>query len=318
MKLIKHLTEVRENIPVPMTTELEVIAPFLKMAERDLIRLISREQFEKLVVAYDAATDDAVLKNAIDCAQRMAVNMGYYYAIPILSVNIGSSGIMITSNEHSKQAFKWQVDDVRKSLLELGFSAIEDLLESLEADPESFPEYHASEEFKKQKQYLISTASSFDENFKINGSRYIFHTISYIMKRVEQDVAYSFGSEFFKALKEDHAEGKKRELVDNFLKPGIARITAAKALKERVITLENGVASINLIGNFDNAKRDLVAEKEQTNAAFNQLTEDGSAFLEEGLAFILSYPADFPEYEVAVSRNKYKVKNDRARGVWMS
>lgn len=318
MKLIKNLSEVRSNIPVPMTTELDVIAPFLNMAERDLIRLIGREQFKKLVDAYDEVTGDAILKEAIDHAQRMVVNMGYYYAIPILSVNIGPSGIMISSNENSKQAFKWQVDDVRKSLLELAFSGIEDLLECLESAPMSFAEYHASDEFKKQKQYLISTASSFDENFKINGSRYVFSTISYIMKRVEQDVAYSFGSEFFVALKDDHAEGKKRELVDSFLKPGIARITIAKALKERVITLDNGVASINLIGNFDNAKRDLVAEKEQTNAAFNQLTEDGNAFLEEGLAFILSYPADFPEYEVPVSRNKYKVNNDRTRGVWMN
>lgn len=318
MKLIKKLDEVMNNIPVPMTTELEVIAPFLKMAERNLMQLIGRDQFLKLVGFYDANTADEIIKEAIDHAQRMIVNMGYYFAIPIISVQISSSGILINSNEKTKQAFKWQVDDVRKALLELGFGAIEDLLEFLELNPDKFSEYGSSEEFKKHKQYLISSAAVFDDNFKINGSRYIFHTISYIMKRVEQDVEFTFGSEFFKTLKEDHSAEKPKMLVEKFLKPGIALITVAKALKERVITLENGVASINLIGNYDNAKRDLVAEKEQTNAAFDQLMQDGKAFLEDGLAYLIENASDFTEYKEQLPKNRYTIKNDKTRGVWMN
>lgn len=321
MKLIKAIKEVMQVIPVPMTSEIEVIKPFLSMAERNIIQIISRAQFDALVTAYDADTTDETLKQAIEFAQRVIVNLGYHYAIPVLSVKISSAGILLNSGENTKQAFNWQVGNLERSLLELGFAAIEDLLELLESDSAKFSSYHASDEFKKQKQYLISSAASFSEYYNIGGSRYVFQSLSYIMKRIEeQHVKPTFGSEFFELLKHpadtNPLTPSSRVLINNYLMPGIALLTAAKALRERIITFENGVATINLKGNYDAAKVEMPADKEQVNAAFNQLTEDGNKYLEDGLAFIIENITDFPGYVVPKSKKRFNIVNDRNKGIW--
>lgn len=317
MKLIKTIDEVISMIPVPMTSELDVIRPFLNMAEGQLSKLISKAQFDKLAADYNGDNGDEIIKEAINISQRIIVNLGYYFAIPILSVKISTAGILINSNENTKQAFNWQVDDVKKSLLELGFSAVEDLLQHLENNSGSFPEYHSSDEFQKQKQFLINTASSFSDYFNIGGSRFIYCSIAYIMRRVEdQNVKPTFGSTFIDSLKNGIQTTSIKTLLNQYVKPGIALLTASKALRERVITFENGVASINLLGNYNQAKRDLPAEKEQTDAACSQLTSDGNRFLEDGITFIQDNPTDFPDFESPVRKKRFNITNSKERGIW--
>jgi len=321
MKLIKNIQEVQNIIPVSMTSEIEVIKPFFTTSERILIGLIGKEQFESLKTAYESESTDAIIKEAIEFAQRVIVCLGYHSALPILSVKIGNAGITINSNADTKQAFSWQVGKVEKSLLELGFGAVEDLLELLERDSAKFPEYHNSDEFKRQKQYLISTAADFTDYFNIGRSRYVFHSMSYIMRRIEeQELNTLFGTDFIESLKNPPSATPLSEaqlkLLKSYIKPGIALLTAAKALKERIITFENGVATINLHGNYDVAKKELVADKQTIDNAFTQLTEDGNRFLQDGLAMIIEKLGDFPGYTAPESKRKLKITNDREKGIW--
>src|SRR3546814_1568325 len=86
-------------------------------------------------------------------------NLGYYLALPVLSVKIGNSGIQVFSNQDTKQAFNWQVDNVKKSLLELGFNNLEELLSLMAGNATKFPEYISSDEYKLTQSSLIQEAS---------------------------------------------------------------------------------------------------------------------------------------------------------------
>lgn len=319
MKLIKDIREVLEIIPVPMTSQLAVMKPYFSLAERELIKLIGVAQFTALVAAYTAPDDASEkLTDAVHSAQRMVVNLGYLSAIPILSVNIGSAGIMVTSNKDNKQAFSWQVDGVKFSLRELGYGAIEDLLELLEENPDDFPEYHASDEYRAARQYLIQSAADFNQYFNIGASRYVFHSLAYIMKRVEdQELSSVYGSAYIDKIKAERpTAAQPLRLLNKYIKPGIALLTAAKALRERIITLENGIATINLHGNYDAAKKEMVADKATVDAAYDQLIADAGVYLSDGLALIAEHPADFVDFVVPATVRRFNVVNDREKGIY--
>lgn len=317
MKLIKTLEEVLEFIPVPMNTEIDVMKPYFSMAERSLGLLIGKEQLLQLIEKYEDPDAEAVFKEAISHAQRVIVNQGYFFAIPILSVNISSAGILINGGENTKQAFGWQVEKVEKSLLELSFSAIEVLLEFLEEHADQFPKYIESDEYKKQQRFFIQTAAEFSQFFEIANSRYLYSTISYLIKRVEdQDLVQAFNAKFIKELRESTSEVSK-ELLNDFIKPGIALISAAKALKERVIISRNGVATINLSGNYNAIQKDLPEDKQQTQIAYDQLLESGLKYFADGMGFVLENSTSFPEFQQSQNHKKnYNIKNDRTKGVW--
>lgn len=324
MKIITTIEEVQNYLPVQMTSIIEQVKPFLDNAERSQLKnLIGIEQLSALVTAYETAFKnieniaDADIKEAVELCQRIVVTLGYHSAIPILSVKVGSSGIQVFSNQDTKQAFSWQVDDLRDALLNLGYGAIEDLLLHLEANAEKFPEYIASPQFTSTEEFLIESASDFTKYFNINNSRYIFQSINYIMRRIEdQNVKPSFGSVFFNTLKADDLEGKPKILVEQYLKPGIALLTAAKAIVERVITFDNGVARINLTTSYEASKKSIAANRDQVKDASEQLIADGNKFIQDGQQFITDNIDDFVGYEAPLSRRRYNITNNPLGGVF--
>ena len=126
------------------------------------------------------------------------------------------------------------------------------------------------------------------------------------------------GSEFFALLKESNLTGKYKILADDYIKPGIALLTGAKAIVERVITLDNGVARINLVANYEAAKNSIVAERDQIKDTQEQLINDGNKFLQDGLQFLADNLADFPDYVSPASRKNYNVTNNPTGGVYFA
>lgn len=323
-KIITTIDEVQAYLPVQMTSHFDVIDPFINSAERaHLKRLIGKEQLLVLITAYESAgkivsaIDDTEIKEAVKLAQKVVTALGYYAALPVLAVKIGSSGIQVFSNTDTKQAFNWQVDDVKKSLVDLGYGAIEDLLMLMDETPDKFPEYISSEQYISAEQFLIESAVDFNQYFNINRSRFIFQSISYLMLRIEnQTVKKLYGSVFFDSLKEDNPTGKYKILANEYLKPGIALLTAAKAIVERVITFENGVASINLMGNYDAVKANIPATRDDIKATKEQLEADGMQFLKDGLEYIKDNATDFEDFITQASGSRYNIKNNPDGGIF--
>lgn len=323
-KIITTIDEVQKYIPVQMTSDFDVVDPFINNAERAHLKaLIGKEQLLILITAYNTAGKnadvilDAEIKDAVKLSQKIVTALGYYAALPILAVKIGSSGIQVFSNTDTKQAFNWQVDDVKKSLVDLGYGAIEDLLLLMDESPDKFAAYISSDQYVSAEQFLIESAKDFNQYFNINRSRFIFQSISYLMLRIEnQTVKTLYGNEFFDSLKADNLTGKPKILANQYLKPGIALLTAAKAIIERVITFENGVASINLMGNYDAAKNNIPATRDEIKSTKEQLETDGMQFLKDGLEYIKDNPADFEGYIPTTSKSQYNIKNNPDGGVY--
>lgn len=322
-RLIKTLEEILKYLPVQMTTTIAMVDPFFANAERTHLKnIIGKEQLNALVGIYSAAGSivetigDPEHKEAVILSQKIVTTIGYYYAIPILSVKMGPGGIHINSSETVKQAFNWQVDDIKKTLLDLGFGAIEELLLLMEENPDKFSEYIDSDQFISAEQFLIESAKDFDQYFRISQSRFVFNSISYIMLRIENQVVKRlYGHSFFESLKSDNQEEKSKILVETYIKPGIALLTAEKALVERVITFQNGVASVNLTGNYESVKANIPATRDEVKAASEQLNKDGNQFLADGLDYINENASDFPDFIRTTNKPRYHITNNPDAGI---
>lgn len=324
MKLITTIGEVQKFIPINMTSDIDVIAPFISNAELVYIKsVIGKEQFQAFVTAYETAQnipgdiEDEVIKEAVLICQKIISNLGYYQAIPVLSVTIGSNGIQVSSNEQTKQAFQWQVEELKTSLLELGFMAIEELLIFMEESPDKFTAYIDSDQYQKSESFLVENAAEFTEHFDINGSRYLFQRMTYIMKRIEdQEIVKRLGKDFYEVLKSDTIEGNKKILVDTYLKPAIVLLTVSKAIIERIISLDSGRAVINFKGTYGNMKESIAPERETVKEMSNQLYNDGMEILQSGLEFIAANLSDMEGFLPQSSRRRFKVTNDKTKGLF--
>lgn len=324
VNLIKTLREIQDHIPVNMTSNEDTVAPYFSNAERLYIQqLIGKAQFDALSEAYKTAEyhleaiGDEEIRRAIFICQKVISNLGYYLAMPVLAVSVGVSGIQVLSNEQTKQAFQWQVEDLKDSILELGFSAIEELLAFLVESPDKFPEYIASEEFAQQESVLIRTASEFSKYYNIGNSRFVLHSINYLQKRVEdQLITPLISRHLLEALKEDGLSAEMKDLANNYVKPGLALMTIAKAMVERVIILENGRAQINFKGTYANMKETAIPSQQQLRETVDQLTADANNYLQSGKEYISANLKAFPAFVPPPVRRRFKVNNDKTKGIF--
>src|SRR3546814_20391279 len=135
-------------------------------------------------------------------------------ALPVLSLKIVNSGIQLFSNQDTKQSFNCHVDNVKKSLLDLGFNNLEELLSLMAGNATKFPEYISSDEYKLTQSSLIQEASDFSQHFNIKSSRYVFSCIAYIMSRVEvQSVELLFSESFLVSLNSADPVGTQQIIV---------------------------------------------------------------------------------------------------------
>lgn len=325
-KLIKNITEVRKHITVDFSEpDLDRVQPFLDNAEHLYVyKIIGNAEFESLAGIYQTAgfnvetIVDADVKEAVINCQRIICNLGYLFAIPRLNLNIGASGIQIHSSETMKTAFQWQIEDLKNSLRELGFNAIEVLLAFLESKPTKFADYIASENYTAQKQYLISSAEQFSFYFDIKSSRFLFQSLGSIMFRIEsQVIAKLFGLTFLTSLKADDASAEKKELAKNYIKPAIALLTASKSIKERIFSYNDGVVAFNYAGSTQNLKESQQLLTEKIEPLCASLEADANQFLQDAQDYIFANPLAFEGYTPPIAQRRFKAKNNPDTGVFM-
>lgn len=326
-KLLKKIEEVRKHVPSNMTADFDKISPFLDNAEKLYVyNLIGKDEFNSIAAVYEAAefnldnVIDPVIKQAIFFAQKISSNLGYLFGVPIISLSIGSGGIQIQSNSEKKTAFQWQTDELKDSLQELGHTAIEELLEWLEEHPDKFSAYIASENYAKQKRFLISNAKDFSQYFDIRASRFLFQNLCSIMYRVEaQTMEKLFGEDFYQSLKADDASEVKKKLATKYIKPALALLTGAKSIKERIFSYNNGVVGYNFVAaSTQNIKENKELSEEKIEPLYKSLTDDANAFLQDAQEFIAKNATDLPEFIPQEAKRRFKATNRKDSGLFMT
>ncbi len=172
MALIKTEAEIKEYFTIDGSFDFNTLFPYIELAEDEVKRILGSQQYDELDDYYNGAnTGLPELDNLLPYAQRPIVYFAFLKGLDKFNVSIGNNGIGVIHNTQLAPASEKRVENLRTSILDGGYDALEYLLEFLETNIEDYPLWESSDAYAYQFEYLISSARKFDELYKIKRSR---------------------------------------------------------------------------------------------------------------------------------------------------
>lgn len=303
--LFQTIDEIKEHIAVNLSFDIKDVKPYITLVEeRDVIPMISKAEFDTIQNLVDNPPGgglSAIQQEFLDKLRTIIANLAFVEYIPIGNVQISSSGIHISMTENKKTAFQWQVEEVRESLLKVGFNAMDRLLEFMELNKASFPDWVASDGYAETKELFIKNARDFSKQYHIAGSTRTFIQLKPIMKIVEQlYISTTICEDFYLLLKQeiltDTVSSVNQKAIDH-IKPVIAHFTVSRAVADLPIKLTASGITINRFGDRDNIKIKEPAKDAQLNMLHQSAKSNGETFMAMLKDFLDKNADDYPVYK---------------------
>jgi len=306
----RDTTDFKKIINVNANFDFELLRNCLEDIDATLLKndFLGEEFLAELQAAFDAAHEniDAVAepnKAAILLVRKCSAFFGFVKWMPMGQVKISQNGILIASLENQKQAWQWQIKDIEKNVLELGYNALDELLIFLEKNLEDYGTYAASDQYKSNTDLFISSAKEFSKFFSLfKNSPVNFQKIRSVIKTVEEfDIQATILPDYYADLKSKIAAGEtlgsNAKKIIELIKPALAHLAISRAGDMLAI----GLNADGLVV-FDNTGGSLTSEakKQVEDPKLGRMIESaqrtGEAYLEKLENYLQSHLQDYPLY----------------------
>ncbi len=233
MALIQSINEIKKYFTADNSFSFDTVLPYIDLAEIEVKNILGNAQYNELNDYYTYTnTGLPELDELLIYAQRPVVYFAFLKGLDKFNVSIGNFGIGIIHSTNLAPASEKRVENLRKSIEDGAYDALEHLLQFLEDNVDDYPLWEASDRYMYQYKYLISSASKFDELYKINRSRLTFLNWRPTMADVEllqinPVVSKDLMDELKTQIKAD-AVNANNLLILNHLQKALAYLTAAK------------------------------------------------------------------------------------------
>ncbi|RZJ71081.1 DUF6712 family protein [Flavobacterium sp.] len=255
----------------------------------------------QMYLGAEATGANADVKNKARGMLREALsNFGLFLYFPVGLVSIDSAGITTQNSEQRKTADNFQVNDIRRDLLQSGHNAMDRLLEYLELNANIFPDWKANY-LPINQELLVSSTGIFDKWFNIFGSRQAYLALLPYIRKVEDKFIKTFlCGPLIKALKDGTAAGEYHLEVKEYLQKAIVAFTISKVCTEGLFLLDASGLRIK----FDTLPHEsqripdygLPADQIARMASIQEA--DGIAYLKFARKIIEAHAADFDQCPV--------------------
>lgn len=346
MRIISTIEELKNYVSATASFKFDKIAPHINRTMQGYIKkLLGEDLTEEICTAYESALEVLAAMAAPDRAKIVAEgrqytlmpakyqqimpylqdavsNISFMNSLSQMQMSMSESGIRLLVNENSKTAFQWQIDDLKYQLASDGYSALNSLLETLDAHKADFSAWETSDAYADQKKYFVENPDLFNNAYYIANSRITYLTLRYIMQRIEQfEVQRLIGPTLFQKLKTNQKTSysdREKILMNSFIIPGIVLLTVAKGIVERAIEVTDLGVQPNLYTYYVSLKdaRKKYQFSKERDEMIKQLTDDGYEFLQGASDFIASNPEEFGPIEVEESATNFRVINKPERGIF--
>jgi hypothetical protein len=292
--ILETTTDLKKYIALATSFEFDDFAPYINKAVNKFTRKYVGLLHEELA---DLATDtNATIKNeAREHLRNALANFGFYLYIPLLQVQLDSSGMSIVQNENRTAASFGQIKDIRREVLNSGHDAMDLLLAVLEANPTVFTDYAANYS-SINNELLVNSAAVFSKWHNIFESRQTYLALQPTILLVEDQYIHTFlCTELIEALKTDATGNLKAVKVA--IQKAIVAFTVAKIAN-------NGLFLLNDLGlrvNFESAADGRVESAsygkptEQMQSLANEQIANGTQYLNIVKEIIEANPSEFTQ-----------------------
>lgn len=306
MSLIIDIATFRNYVKVNINSNIDTLKPAIAEAERRfIIPLIGKPLFDLLDTYVNDGGSDEDYEELLKQVEIPLANLAYWLHIPAGAVLMSDGGIHQLSNDNQKSASEARIEDLKESVAQAGFDALDNLLEFLEENKSEYTEWIDTPGYTVFHELFISTAKEFSIHYNINNSRRTFLALRHIIKHVQEThVKKVLGDDLYDEILEQLTDdGSSEALTDenqtllNFIRPAMAYLTIADATAELPLDFRgNGIMLHSTESTMENARVIKPAELARLQTIETKSTQKGNDYLKRLELWLNANAADYPLY----------------------
>ena len=252
----------------------------------------------------EASGENAEIKNEAREHLRSAIaNFGMYIFLPLLQIQMDSSGISVNVSGDRKSAEWWQIKDIRRELLRAGHESMDLLLAHLDANLTIFTDY-ATKYSPANNELIVNNATTFSKYYNIFDSRQTFLALIPVIRKVEDQYVTTFlCSELITALKTNVTGNLKA--VKMAMQKAIVAFTVAKVSANGLFVFDERGFRIDFETMYDGRRENPAYGKsvDQLKSLAEEEVYNGTQYLKLVAEIIEANPTDFNQCEFPLIKN---------------
>ncbi|MAF36843.1 hypothetical protein CL622_07030 [archaeon] len=289
--LIKSTEDIKSYVSINNSVTFENIQPYVNQAERKFIVSIIGEI---LYNAWAATKPTGTELKAYKLFQEASANLAWFLYLPLAQLSVTDEAILVESAEYTKPAEWWQIRDLRRSVVDAGFNAIDEALKIMEANVEDFDPWEATEGYTIFSELLVKRTDTFNRWFNISNSRRTFLALKpYLLEVHHQYIAPLLNTATLTTIAAA-AEAIHKEVLD-VLQAAMVNFTVAKIATTGVFDITpSGI--YQRLDDFQGYKTNPL-DPTQLNNLYQDRLVAAQQHLKKAITLIEANPSEFTDYQ---------------------
>ena len=288
----------KKYLPVNINLRFETVASHLALCEETYLRpLLGATLFDRLA-AYVGANPALMAETAdsklINMARFALIRLAIWKGYDILAANISDTGVSAEVDKENR-LYRYQEENIKRTLKEEGFNYLDSILEFLEANATTFTEFSQSGHVLNSQQSLIRNTQMFDRYYNIENSRLVFLKMRHYMRDVELiELQHRLGVEFYKELLAADESDPKYAAILPYLRMYVVYLSVAEGIGElHKLPTEKGLL-------FETSSMEGVTDSPITRAQMaetrTRFAQRAEQYLAAAIAHIKANSDNYPNY----------------------
>lgn len=232
--MINNVEELKKYLSVSPNFDFEDFTIYIERANREFV---SKYVGDLYTTINDMNINDESLKNkVINLLHTAVANFAYNLSTPFNSITMDGSGMANVVNDKRSPLTVGQLNDIRRELLRSAHSAMDDLLEVLEANRSQFPTWQ--EKYSTiYNQSIVNSTQAFQSAYNIHNSRQTFLALQPSIHMIEDRLLHTtFCAELIAKLKASSLDTQQKQLKE-YLTKAVVMATIAKVFNEGIFEI---------------------------------------------------------------------------------
>ncbi len=282
MNLIMNSTaEVAAVVPISADILFTKLKPFIQTAQGFVAGYIG---LPLMAVAVGSPASNADL---VDLIRVPVANLAMLKFAGSSAALITDVGLVRNVTDSQKDAFEWQHNTVVTSLQAQAWEGLEGLLQYIEANLSSYPQYAESPIYLESSKYLIRSAAVFDQYYPIGGSRLVFQTIQPALREAEERRLRPVLGDKHALLLAVSIDEANAPLL-NASRRALVYVTMSIALRHRLVDVTDQGVQVRGISQFSSIRFEQSADDKRLQRSIDFLDREAAELLNQ--VSILSKP----------------------------
>jgi hypothetical protein len=300
--ILANTSDLKKYVSIAQSFEFEDFEPYIQKA----VNAYTHKYVGNLhtTLADESTGINATIKNEAREHLRSAIaNFGMYIYLPLLAVQLDSSGISVNTSENRAPANWGQIKDIRRELLRAGHESMDLLLAVLDANLSVFTDY-ATNYSQVNNELLVNNAVTFSKYYTIFDSRQTYLALMPIIRKVEDQYLHTFlCPELITALKGNPVDNVKAVKVA--LQKAIVAFTVAKVSTNGLFVFDERGLRIDFENMSDGRRENPSYGKsvDQLKSLAEEEINNGTQYLKLVTEIIEANPTDFSQCDFPLLKN---------------